>query len=239
MEMFAVGGWVRDRIMGVESKDMDFTVTGGSFDDMRAHLVNEGFKIFLESPKYLTIRAQFSNSSEWLQHVSGRKLPTADFVLARREGTYTDGRRPDEVIPGTILDDLRRRDFTVNAIAMDIDGNYIDPFKGQEDLRRNHLRCVGDTKERFTEDSLRALRAIRFHITRGFKLNDYIIEALASEWLLPLLDSVSVERKREELLKCFKHDTLATIEFLNMWTIPSFRKAIFKDGLWLQPSLKE
>jgi tRNA nucleotidyltransferase (CCA-adding enzyme) len=239
MEMFAVGGWVRDRIMGVESNDMDFTVVGGSFDDMRAHLLQEGFQIFLESPEYLTIRARFSNSSEWLQHVPGLKLPTADFVLARQEGAYSDGRRPDLVRPGTLLDDLKRRDFTVNAIAMNVDGFYIDPFHGQRDIEHNLLTCVGHVDDRFTEDSLRALRAIRFHLTRGFSLGVTIREALQSDWVPPLLESVSVERKREEMLKCFKHDTLATMEFLSTKTSREFRAAVFGDGLWLQPSLKQ
>lgn len=239
MEMYAVGGWVRDRLLGVESKDMDFTVTGGTFDDMRALLVAQGFKIFLESPEYLTIRAQFSNSSEWLQHVSGRRLPTADFVLARRESGYTDGRRPDKVIPGTLMDDLKRRDFTVNAIAMDIDGQYIDPFNGRFHLRDMLLTCVGNVEDRFTEDSLRALRAIRFHITRGFNLGLTISDALRDNWIAPLLESVSAERKREEMSKCFKHDTLNTMNFLVGYVHPDILAAVFKDGLRLEATMKD
>lgn len=228
--LYLVGGYVRDELLGVPSKDIDYTVvTPDGWDGMRSFLIAAGFEIFVETPKYLTIRAKFPKD-----HPS--RGITADFVLARKEGEYADGRHPDVVEPGTLEDDLRRRDFTVNAMAKDEDGNLIDLFGGKEDLANRLIRCVGRPEERFGEDALRALRAIRFAITKGMALDASVSDALRSEWLPPLLTKVSVERRSQELLKAFKHDTLATLELLKFF--PGVVEATFTDGLWLMPSLR-
>lgn len=237
VEMFEVGGCVRDELLGLPTKDIDYTVVAsGGWNEMYSYLTLAGFDIFVESPQYLTIRARFPRD---VTVSNGREVKglTADFVLARREGQYTDGRRPDEVEPGTLADDLARRDFTVNAMAKDHNGEIIDLFGGYLDLEARLLRCVGTPEERFTEDALRALRALRFAITKGMSLDESVADALRSEWLPPLLVNVSTERKREELLRAFKHDTLATLDLLMLQT-PEFREAVFADGLWLMPTLR-
>lgn len=241
IELYAVGGYVRDSLLGIDSKDIDFTAIAPSFDAMREFLVDCGFEIFLETPEYLTIRARFPRYyvDERLpkRFVHAKNLPTADFVLARKEGAYSDGRRPDAVEVGTLLDDLKRRDFTMNAIAMDKDDNLIDPFNGKRDILWRRIKCVGNAEDRIREDALRALRAIRFSITKKFVVDADIIGALHSDWLPPLLSTVSAERRREELDKCFKVNTLETLDWFAYLPV-SFKEAVFTDGLRLKPTME-
>lgn len=235
-QFYEIGGCVRDRLMGVKPHDIDYTVVmdGESdlteaFDKLEAYLREQGANIFQVRPEFLTIRAQ----------MPGRTRPNVfDYVLAREEGPYSDGRRPDWVRPGTLHDDQKRRDFTVNSIARAEDGTLIDPFDGQADLALRLLSCVGSAYDRLTQDSLRALRAIRFCITKGFFMDRDLQDALKSEWLPPLLANVSTSRKREELDKAFAKDTVATLDLLHAQG-PRFVKALFLNGLWLRPTQEE
>lgn len=125
IRIFEVGGCVRDEILGVPSKDIDFAMEAPSFQAMKEYMEAENFKIFLETPEYFTIRAKFPNSSL-----------VADFVLCRKEFGYSNNRHPDLVEVGTIYDDLSRRDFTINAIAKSLDsGEFLDPHNGIDDLK--------------------------------------------------------------------------------------------------------
>ena len=231
IELFEVGGCVRDEILGKRSKDIDFSVEAPSFTAMREFLVHEGYEIFVETPQFLTIRARCP------QHEVGYKGLTADFVLARKDGEYSDGRRPDEVTPGTIYDDLARRDFTMNAIAKSSDGTIIDPFDGRRDIDDRVIRCVGSARDRLLEDALRALRAVRFSITLGFFIADDVKSAIQSKEVIESLASVSVERRRDELNKAFRADSLRTFDLLAQLPA-SFRTACFSDGLRLESTLK-
>lgn len=238
VKLFEVGGCVRDEILGIPSKDIDFACEAdGGWDEMRQWLLDHGFTIFLETPEFLTIRAHFPKGQLFAGQDMSRH--TADFVLCRSDGTYSDGRRPDTVTPGTIFDDLRRRDFTVNAIAKGEGGTFIDPHDGIEDIATMTLRCVGNAEERITEDALRALRAIRFRITKGFRWDDELRRVMTSQWLPRQLGTISVERIREELFKCFKADTPMTLDILCHELPPEFRDAVFANGLWLRPTLEE
>jgi tRNA nucleotidyltransferase (CCA-adding enzyme) len=240
METYLVGGAVRDDLLGLVSQDLDFTVVAqGGWEEMRNTLLERGFEIFLETPQYLTIRARFPKSYA-ATGFYGRDVKglTADFVLARKEGEYTDGRHPDKVVPGTLLDDISRRDFTVNALAKDAEGNLIDLFGGVQDLQDGVLRAVGNAEARLREDALRALRALRFTVTKDLRPNDELMSALRSDWLPLLLASVSVERRRGELFKAFKFSTPTTLDLIHEMT-PAFRDAIFDGNLWLMPTLKQ
>lgn len=230
MKAYQVGGYVRDRLLGVESKDIDYAVIAPSYEAMVEWIKTQG-KIFLESPEHFTVRA----------HIAGKQ--PADYVLCRREGPYSDGRRPDWVEPGLLIDDLRRRDFTVNAIAYDEEtSEYIDPFSGQEDLQDRMLVCVGSAYDRFSEDALRMLRAMRFTITKNFKMHETVQKAMKDATLIQKLsENISVDRKRDELRRCFAHDTLATLKFLSAMPV-GFKEAVFKGAtgsLWLEPTSKE
>lgn len=223
IKFYIVGGYVRDQILGVPSKDKDYAVEAPSYEAMRDHIAQNG-KIWQERPQYFTVRAKLNNED-------------CDYVLCRKEGYYSDGRRPDSVEPGTIFDDLSRRDFTCNAIAIREDGSYYDPFNGQDDIRQRILRCVGNPRDRFTEDSLRLVRAVRFAITKDMDLDPSIEKCLYDRDLLALLNNVSVERIREEMYKCFAANTPQTIYFLCIY--PDLMEAIFgSKDLYLVPTIK-
>ncbi len=127
-----------------------------------------------------------------------------EVTTLRGETTYTDGRRPDAVrFVADIDQDLARRDFTINAMALDpADGKIIDPFRGQADLVRRVLRAVGVAKERFSEDGLRVLRAARFAATLEFTLDQATHDAIGST--LDTYRKVSQERVRDEWIKAMK-----------------------------------
>jgi len=230
VRVYEVGGVIRDRILGIPNKDIDFAVEAKNYAEMREFVLDHG-KIFMEQPQFFTIRAHVNSD------LFG-KIPGADFVLCRKEGNYTDGRRPDKVYAGTIYDDLARRDFTMNAIAVDVaTGEVIDPYNGLRDIEVRTIRCVGDPKDRFLEDALRMLRALRFSITKDMYLVNSITNLLRNEYYINLLDkNISEDRKRDELYKMFKHNTLTTMEVLCKY--PGIMHALFSrpSGLWLKPT---
>jgi len=221
---YKVGGCVRDELLGVRSKDIDFAVEADSYEAMRDDIIARGYTIFQERPEFLSIRARHT------------ELGGVDFTLCRKEGFYSDNRHPDIVTVGSIYDDLARRDFTVNAIAKTEDGRYIDPHLGTVDLAHMTLKCVGSAKDRFTEDPLRILRAMRFNIIRGFKLNSEIEYMLYSYDTAYSLKTLPKERIYEELMKCFQHDSWATLKFLEEH--PRILRVIFNEmGLGLVPTI--
>ena len=219
---YRVGGCVRDALLGIKSKDIDFSVEAESYDAMKDAIFARGGTIFLEKSEFLTIRAKVPN------------LGDADFVLCRKDGAYSDGRRPDEVVPGTLLDDLARRDFTINAIAETESGEIIDPFDGRRDLEHKLIRCVGSV-ERLREDSLRMLRALRFATTKKMYLHHEISSFLADGNNSALLRNISIERIREELKKMFEADSLTSIMLLNQYD--NIRNEIFRRNIKLVPTI--
>lgn len=227
LKIFEVGGCVRDALLGIPSKDIDFAVEAESFESMEKEFESRGFRVFQRNPQFFTIRAKFPD-----------KNLVADFVLCRRD-VGGDGRHPEAVVAGTIFDDLSRRDFTVNAIARDEQGRLIDPHNGVADLKNQLIRCVGDPNRRFEEDALRVLRALRFSITKNFQIDASIWKAFNNEKLPVLMQKVSTERKREELEKMFKADSLRSIDLIA--SLPTdLKAAIFVDvGLWLKPTLEK
>jgi tRNA nucleotidyltransferase (CCA-adding enzyme) len=131
----------------------------------------------------------------------GRRRYAVEVTTFRGEGAYSDGRRPDSVTFGVPLrEDLARRDFVINAMAYDpIARRVIDPFGGRQDLAARRVRAVGDARERFTEDGLRVMRAVRFAAALEFALDPDTEAAIAPT--LPILAKVSWERIRDELVK--------------------------------------
>jgi poly(A) polymerase len=237
-KFYEVGGKIRDEILGLTSKDVDYTAVPSDgllkdvisahsmFNILEGYLKEEGFEIFLTTPDCFTVRAKFPKGH--------RYQGVADFVMARKEVDYIQGTRTPIVLPGTLEDDLSRRDFTVNAMAKDEDGNIIDLYGGKEDLKNMVLKTPLNTKVTFDDDPLRILRAIRFSITKGFSLKylDYYINNYDYENKMSV---VSTDRIREELLKCFKHDTLKTLDTLNYF--PTLKNYIFENKLiWLKPT---
>lgn len=240
-KFYEVGGKVRDEILGLKSKDVDYVAvpkeellkTISKAEDMFNVLVDyltaEKFEIFLITADCYTIRAKFPADHKY----SG----VADFVMARKEIGYIPGTRTPITKPGTLFDDLERRDFTLNALAKDEDGTIIDYFGGLQHLREKILYTPLPTRDTFDDDPLRILRAIRFHITKGFELSGPVYSGIKEYNYETKMGVVSMERIREELFKCFKHDTLKTIKILEEF--PELKRYIFKDStLWLKPTME-
>lgn len=240
-KMYTVGGAVRDEILGLKSKDIDYVAvpnenllkTVNKAEDMFQllidYLTEDKFEIFLITKDCFTIRAKFPPEHKH----SG----VADFVMARKEVGYIPGTRQPIIQPGTLFDDLQRRDFTLNAMAKDENGEIIDYFDGLKDLMTRTLRTPLPPEVTFEDDPLRILRAIRFAITKGFKMKMDIDTKIHSFDYRTKMGVVSTERIREELFKCFKHDTLLTLKYLNNYK--DLSAYIFNriDGkLWLKPT---
>lgn len=242
-ELYEVGGRVRDKFLGVDSKDVDYSVVvhpswsimpvDEVFERFVTQIKSEGFKVFVETPDCFTVRAKFPKG-----HV--HEGLDADFVLARKEEYYDTSSRKPVVELGSLHDDLSRRDFTVNAMAETITGEIVDPFNGQRDLMLRTLKTPHNTVESFNDDPLRILRAFRFCITKGFDFSDDIVNAIKL-FHPDKMRVVSQERISSELFKMFKHDTVITLRYLR-WLEdmnPYLFKELFKDGLWLMPTNKK
>jgi tRNA nucleotidyltransferase/poly(A) polymerase len=242
-QIFKVGGCIRDGILGINSKDIDFTFVLDNLDQtveegflqMEQWMKDGGFEIFLSTPDMFTIRGKFPKD-----HVHAGLV--ADFVMARKEIGYIEGTRRPILALGNLEDDLVRRDFTVNALAEDIDGNIIDLFNGREDLTNGLLRTPLDPMVTFMDDPLRLLRALRFTITKDFTMHSDIWEAMKQPALLSKLElTVSGERIREEIMKMMAKDTPRSFRLLADVddAIPGFLDLIFKKGLWLKPTFEK
>jgi len=243
-EIYIVGGYVRDKLLGIKSKDIDFCfisyIENISLDDgfqqMKQWIQKEGYQIFLETPSMVTIRANIKNM---VNNNFGNT--TADFVLARKEISYSDNSRHPEVRIGTLIDDLARRDFTINAMAEDLNGNLYDFFGGAQDIKNKILRTPLNPYKTLLDDPLRLLRALRFSITKEFKICDELLNAMSDEKILDkLFNVVSTDRIREELYKMFNHSTADTLKILYKIDakIPNFISRLFSNGLWLKPTNK-
>jgi tRNA nucleotidyltransferase/poly(A) polymerase len=242
-QIFKVGGCVRDKFLGVDSKDIDFTFVLDELDEtveqgfqiMTEWMTERGFEIFLSTPDCFTIRARFPKDHQFNGMV-------ADFVMARKEVGYVEGTRRPILELGTLHDDLLRRDFTVNAIAESVDGEIIDPFGGVADLKLGILRTPLPAEQTMMDDPLRILRALRFQITKGFSIHEDIWMAMAQpEILEKLKTTVSAERIRDEVFKMMKQDTPMTIKVLSLvdnHSIPGFIDLVFGRGLWLKPTFE-
>jgi len=148
-DAWIVGGWIRDTLLMIKPKnDLDIATT---------LLPREVMEIF---PRTIPVGEEYGTVIVRLEGVSDREW---EVTTLRKDGSYGDGRRPDNVSFGTnIIDDLARRDFTINAMAINKEDELIDMFGGEKDLHHNIVRAVGDANERIAEDGLRILRAFRY-----------------------------------------------------------------------------
>lgn len=160
-EAYPVGGCVRDLLLGRVPGDWDVTTSAKPediielFDHTAATGVKHGTVTVIQGDEHIEVTA------------------------FRTEAGYSDGRHPDHVrFEATLQEDLARRDFTINAMALDRDGNIVDPFGGRADLERRLIRCVGEARRRFAEDALRMFRAVRFAAQLGFELEDKTLQAI-------------------------------------------------------------
>ncbi len=181
---YAVGGCVRDSLLGRTAHDWDLCTSALPQQVMELFGTEQCIPTGLQ---HGTVTIKYG----------GQLYETTTF---RTEGSYTDGRHPDEVqfVPD-VREDLARRDFTINAMAYNEAEGLVDPFGGQADLQNGLLRAVGEPQQRFTEDALRILRLYRFAARFGFALD--AATARAARQLAPHLDCISAERIQEELAK--------------------------------------
>lgn len=181
-ECYAVGGCVRDMLLKLTPHDVDFT-TNATPDEILDCF--KEYKTFELGKKFGTISVLNDGA-------------IYEITTYRIDGEYTDSRHPDKVeFSRNLKDDLARRDFTVNAMAMDSNGNVVDIYNGKADLESKLIRAVGDAEKRFTEDALRIFRALRFSAKLGFSIEESTAKACKN--LAHLLDNVHPQRLRDEL----------------------------------------
>ena len=236
IRLFEVGGSIRDELMGIfDIPDRDFCAESPEGWEALLSWCHENMqRVFLVTPEFFTVRGMMPNGT------------SIDVVMCRKDGASSDGRHPDSVEPGSLEDDLRRRDFTVNAMAREVDpvtlmpvGKLIDPFGGAQDVRNGELKTVGDVDKRFEEDGLRILRAARFCVTKDFKPCLSVKGALMNpNWWDFVAKTVSKERVREELQKMFKHDTPKALRFFSNDCAKSALDVMF-ESIWLKPTMEK
>lgn len=185
---YLVGGAVRDVLMKKTPSDWDVTT-----DATPAQVKKIFRKVIPTGIAHGTVTV----------HFMGSEIEVTTF---RTESDYSDGRHPDKVeFTGNLEEDLSRRDFTMNAIAASLkDGKIEDPFGGQKDIKSKLIRTVGNPEERFLEDGLRPIRAIRFSAQLNFKIEAKTLEAVEKPEVQEKIKSISLERFRDELLKLLK-----------------------------------
>ena len=185
---YLVGGAVRDMLMGKEPHDWDVTT-----DATPEQVMSIFRKVIPTGIAHGTVTVHFMKNE-------------IEVTTFRTESDYSDGRHPDKVeYTGNIEEDLSRRDFTINAIASYLgDGTITDPFHGRDDIKRKVIRTVGNPLERFSEDGLRPVRAVRFSAQLGFEIERETLKAISEPEILKKTSGISLERFRDELLKLMK-----------------------------------
>lgn len=181
-EAYAVGGCVRDSILAKRPEDWDITTSA------KPEEIKKLFRRTVDTGiEHGTVTVLFGKDS-------------FEVTTYRIDGLYEDGRHPKEVVfTNKLEEDLRRRDFTINAMAYNDEVRLVDVFGGMKDLNHHLIRCVGDPMERFSEDALRILRAVRFSAQLAFPIEPETAEAIRK--LAPTLERISAERIQTELVK--------------------------------------
>jgi tRNA nucleotidyltransferase (CCA-adding enzyme) len=186
-EAYAVGGCVRDMVLGREPEDWDITTSATPYEVKRIFrrtvdtgIVHGTVTVLMDKDHY-------------------------EVTTYRLDGEYEDNRHPKQVeFTSNLAEDLKRRDFTINAMAYNEKEGFIDLFGGMEDLKQGLIRCVGSAEERFDEDALRILRAVRFSAQLGFAIEENTLSAIRDK--VENLKNISAERIRVELTKLLLSD---------------------------------
>lgn len=181
-EAYAVGGCVRDSLLGREPDDWDITTSANPYQ------VKEQFRRTIDTGiQHGTVTVMIDKEG-------------FEVTTYRIDGEYEDSRHPKEVIfTKNLVEDLKRRDFTINAMAYNERSGIVDEFGGIQDLKNKMIRCVGKATERFTEDALRIMRAVRFSAQLGYNIEESTKAAIVE--LAPNLKNISAERVQTELVK--------------------------------------
>ncbi len=213
-EAYLVGGCTRDLLLGRKPKDWDLTTNArpeqivAAFGSDETFYENDFGTVTVKNAKpglagsHDAPEGAFSEADESLRNV--------EITPYRLEGKYSDKRRPDSVeFSDKLEDDLQRRDFTINAIAYDIEkDNLVDPYQGQDDLKDKLIRAVGNPTERFEEDALRLMRAVRIATELGFAIESETMAAISQT--APLLGHIAKERVQTEFNRIIMSDSPLT-----------------------------
>ena len=196
-DAYFVGGMVRDVLLGRNVYDSDITTNAAP-----EAVMNLFDKVYATGLKHGTVTVIMDDQN-------------VEVTTFRLDGEYLDNRHPEEVFfTRSLTEDLARRDFTINAMAQEMDGTIIDPYNGKDDLEAGIIRAVGDPEERFKEDALRILRGIRFVAKLGFNIENETLKAIKK--CRHLLANLSLERIRKEfegILSSAEYGTFA-LEFI-------------------------
>lgn len=200
---YVVGGCVRDSILGREPHDWDIC-TPALPGELLVEFEEKGYNVIPTGLQHGTITV----------HLNGNNYEITTF---RRDGKYSDGRHPDTVeFTSDLIYDLERRDFTINAMAYNSEEGLVDSYCGYEDIQDKRIRCVGNPNDRFREDGLRILRALRFSVQLGFKIELFTKHAMTDN--RSLLNKISFERINSEFVKIIEsssshHARMLLLEF--------------------------
>jgi len=223
VKFYLCGGAVRDIFLGHAPKDRDFImITDLSLDDIADRLVASGYIIYQIRPEFQTILCRKDHEN-------------VDLSLPRKECKYSDLRHPDSTERVKDLEsDSTRRDFTINAMYMNEDGNVYDFHGGTQDIGAKIIRCVGSPRERFKEDPIRILRAIRLAVTLGFDIHDDTFDEMIFHRMLLLSPSLSLDRMKNEINRALAvnpHRTLELLDSIDFFTIAKLRDENFRIEL--------
>tara|TARA_B100001109_G_C18702784_1_gene398751 strand:+ start:114 stop:779 length:666 start_codon:yes stop_codon:yes gene_type:complete len=216
IQVFEVGGSVRDSLLGTPTKDRDFCAVCPSFESLKQWAQINMNKVFLIKEEFKTIRGIIGKDP-------------IDIVMCDT----------------SLENDLARRDFTMNALAYRVDqnlsrtGSIIDNHNGVRDIWRNDIRCIGEGLDSIEADRLRLLRAIRFKLTKDMRLSETLHLAMWDEgsWE-KLMEEIAIERIMEELKAMLKFSTSETIKFFTTKCHPAATELLFSE-LWLRPTLQK
>ena len=202
---YVVGGCVRDSILGREPHDWDIC-TPALACELLVEFEEKGYRVIPTGLQHGTITV----------HINGNNYEITTF---RRDGEYSDGRHPDNVeFTSDLIYDLERRDFTMNAIAYNPEEGLIDPYCGYEDIQDRRIRCVGNPNDRFQEDGLRILRALRFALQLNFFIDGLTEKSMVDN--KELINNISIERINAEFIK------MIDAEYISSFMLYSYNRII-------------
>lgn len=202
---YVVGGCVRDSILGREPHDWDIC-TPALACELLVEFEERGYRVIPTGLQHGTITV----------HLNGNNYEITTF---RRDGEYSDGRHPDNVeFTSDLIYDLERRDFTMNAIAYNPEEGLIDPYCGYEDIQDRRIRCVGNPNDRFQEDGLRILRALRFALQLNFFIDGLTEKSMVDN--KELINNISIERINAEFIK------MIDAEYISSFMLYSYNRII-------------
>ena len=202
---YVVGGCVRDSILGKEPHDWDIC-TPALASELLVEFEERGYRVIPTGLQHGTITVHLNDNNY-------------EITTFRRDGEYSDGRHPDTVeFTSDLIYDLERRDFTINAMAYNSEEGLVDPYCGYEDIQDRRIRCVGNPDDRFQEDGLRILRALRFSVQLNFFIDEFTERSMLDN--KELINNISIERINSEFVK------MIDAEYISSFVIYSYNRII-------------